>query len=230
MVAGILKPFVRQDCVANLEKGGSLGTVSDLEFVFATCRSPIMHLVCPPNFAKALFSISLGNALIPRRNQKQHRVMHFFAGVQEGQPRCIMGDVQMSSCLVPRRTLLKSSRFDSAENVEGLVSSPEPLGLISKGVSRPRDQKKRSPNYKSIYDFRPPKTTTDDCKRFSPSRTLSESSPQGIKGHHDPRTVSNVNENISYKLIHVALFSKFISIIPTHLVMKMVVMRAERRG
>ena len=62
----------------------------------------------------------------------------------------------MSSCLVPRRTLLKSSRFDSAENVEGLVSSPEPLGLISKGVSRPRDQKKRSPNYKSIYDFRPP--------------------------------------------------------------------------
>ena len=143
----------------------------------------------------------------------------FFCGGGGGwgkeQPRCIMGDVQMVSSLVPRRTLLKSSRL----NVEGLVSSPEPLGLISNGVSRPRDQKKRSPNYKSIYDFRPPKTTTDDCKRFSPSRTLSESSPQGIKGHHDPRTVNDVNENITYKLTLVALFSKFISIIPTHLVM-----------
>ena len=205
-----------------------MGTVSDLEFVFATCTSPIMQLVCPPNFAKALFSISLGNAVIPRRNQKQHRVMHFFGGGAGGATK--VHHVQMSSCLVPRRTLLKSSRFDSAENVEGLVSSPEQLGLISKGVSRPGDQKKRSPNYKSIYDFRPPKTTTDDCKRFSPSRTLSESSPQRIKGHHDPRTVSEVNENITYKLIHDALFSKIISIIPTDLVMKMVVMRAERRG
>ena len=62
---------------------------------------------------------------------------------------------------------------------------------------------------KTIY--RQPKTTTEDCKWFSPSKTLSESSPQGIKGHHDPRTVSDVNENITYKLTHVAFFSKFVN-------------------
>ena len=54
---------------------------------------------------------------------------------------------------------------------------------------------------------------------FEPSRTLFESSPQR---HHDPRTVSDANENITYKLTHVAPFSKLITIIPTHLVMKMV--------
>ena len=33
--------------------------------------SPLMHLVCPQNFAFALFPISLGTAVIPRRNRKQ---------------------------------------------------------------------------------------------------------------------------------------------------------------
>ena len=95
--------------------------------------------------------------------------------------------------LSPWAFSLEEFTFDSAEKVEILVSPPEPPGLISKGVSRPRDQKKRSRNYKSIYDFRSPKTTTDDYKQFSPSRTLSESSPQEIKGHHDPRTVRDAN-------------------------------------
>ena len=31
----------------------------------------MMHLICPQNFAKALFSISLGTVVIPRRNEKQ---------------------------------------------------------------------------------------------------------------------------------------------------------------
>ena len=57
---------------------------------------------------------------------------------------------------------------------------------------------------------------------FAPSRTLSESSPQGIKGHHDPRTVSDANQNNTYKLTYVAPFSKLVTIIPTHVVMKMV--------
>ena len=103
----------------------------------------------------------------------------------------------MVTNLVPRRSLLKSSvqaghntvprvfvRFCAGwlegnedagyegENVEGLVSSPEPLGLISKGVSRARDQKKRLPNYKSIYDFRSPKTTTDYYKQFCPFKNI----------------------------------------------------------
>ena len=33
------------------------------------------------------------------------------------------------------------------------------------------------------------------------------------------RTLSDANENNTYKLTHVALFSKSITIIPTHLVM-----------
>ena len=47
---------------------------------------------------------------------------------------------------------------------------------------------------------------------FAPSRTLSESSPHGIRGHQDPRTVSDANENNTYKLTYVALFSKFVTI------------------
>ena len=57
---------------------------------------------------------------------------------------------------------------------------------------------------------------------FEPSRTLFESSPQRYKGHHDPRAVNETNENSAYKLTHVAPYSKSITIIPTHLVMKMV--------
>ena len=30
-----------------------------------------MHLICPPNFAQASFSISLGTAVIPRRNEEK---------------------------------------------------------------------------------------------------------------------------------------------------------------
>ena len=60
--------------------------------IYATCTSPIMHLICPPKILHkhALFSISLGTAVIPRRNEKQ-RVMQNLGG----QIRCIMGDVQV---------------------------------------------------------------------------------------------------------------------------------------
>ena len=62
--------------------------------IYATCTSPIMHLICPPKILHkhALFSISLGTAVIPRRNEKQ-RVMQNLGG--RGQIRCIMGDVQV---------------------------------------------------------------------------------------------------------------------------------------
>ena len=44
--------------------------------IYATCTSPIMHLICPPKILHkhAFFSVSLGTAVIPRRNEKQ-RVM-----------------------------------------------------------------------------------------------------------------------------------------------------------
>ena len=50
--------------------------------IYATCTSPIMHLICPPKILHkhALFSNSLGTAvIIPRRNEKQ-RVMQNLGG------------------------------------------------------------------------------------------------------------------------------------------------------
>ena len=44
---------------------------------FATCTSPKMHLVCRPKLCTSLFSISLGTAVIPRRNEKQRLCKHF---------------------------------------------------------------------------------------------------------------------------------------------------------
>ena len=62
--------------------------------IYATCTSPIMHLICPPKILHkhAFFSVSLGTAVIPRRNEKQ-RVMQNRGG--GGQIRCIVGDVQV---------------------------------------------------------------------------------------------------------------------------------------
>ena len=59
--------------------------------IYATCTSPTMHLICPPKILDkhALFTVSLGTAVIPRRNEKQ-RVMQ-----NRGQIRCIVGDVQV---------------------------------------------------------------------------------------------------------------------------------------
>ena len=55
-----------------------------------------MHLISPPppkkkKFALALFSISLGTAVIPRRNEKQ--VMQNYGW----KIRCIMGEMQVAN-------------------------------------------------------------------------------------------------------------------------------------
>ena len=58
-----------------------LGTAKKVYWPYATCTSPIMHLICPPpKFAKALFQISLGTAVIPRRNEKQRLCKVFLLG------------------------------------------------------------------------------------------------------------------------------------------------------
>ena len=64
-------------------------------WLYATYTFPIMHLVCPfpppppsPNFAWALFSISLGTAIKPRRNEKQ-RLCKILRG-------CFMGIVEVA--------------------------------------------------------------------------------------------------------------------------------------
>ena len=63
-----------------------------------------MHLVCPQNFAYALFSVSPGKAVIPRRDKKRKsKVTQYFclgggAGDDGGkQGVFIMGDVQMAN-------------------------------------------------------------------------------------------------------------------------------------
>ena len=57
------------------------------EFPFASCTSPMIHLVCPPKFCISfLSSISLGTTVIPSS----------YANVW-GQIWCIMGDVQMAT-------------------------------------------------------------------------------------------------------------------------------------
>ena len=64
-------------------------------WLYATYTFPIMHLVCPfpppppsPNFAWALFSISLRTAIKPRRNEKQ-KLCKILGG-------CIMGNVEVT--------------------------------------------------------------------------------------------------------------------------------------
>ena len=60
-------------------------------------NSPLAHipkctLFAAQNFVKALFSISLGTAVTPRRNEKQR-----LCKIWGGQKRSIMGDVQMGN-------------------------------------------------------------------------------------------------------------------------------------
>ena len=52
-------------------------------------------LFAPQNFAKALFSISLGTAVLPRRNEKQ-RLCKICGEVGGGHISCITGDVQVA--------------------------------------------------------------------------------------------------------------------------------------
>ena len=66
---------------------------------FSSVYSPLAHLpertlFAPPNFAKALFSISLGTAVIPGRNEQQR-----LCKILGGQIRCISGDVQKANVL-----------------------------------------------------------------------------------------------------------------------------------
>ena len=63
----------------------------------------IMHLIYLKNFAKALCSISLGTAVIPRRIEKQ-RLCKIW-----GQKRCIMGNGEMWKCVayIKYLTLIK---------------------------------------------------------------------------------------------------------------------------
>ena len=63
-----------------------------------------MHLICPKNFAQAFFSISLGTAVITRRNKKQN----LGGGVGGGQIRCNMGNVEVAYPPVKKKIKLKT--------------------------------------------------------------------------------------------------------------------------
>ena len=63
---------------------------------YATCTSPIMHLICPPKFAQALFSISLGMAVISRRNEKQRLCRILARANKMHYSRCASGVYNLS--------------------------------------------------------------------------------------------------------------------------------------
>ena len=79
---------------SQLKKRGVSKTVP-----YATCTSPIMHLICPPKFLHNLcFSFLLGITAVPREIEN-NAYANFVGGVGgrgEGQIRCIMGDVQVA--------------------------------------------------------------------------------------------------------------------------------------
>ena len=58
--------------------------------------NPSCTLFAPQNFAQALFSISIGTAVIPRRNGKQRLFKIWGAGGGGEQIRYFMGDVQVA--------------------------------------------------------------------------------------------------------------------------------------
>ena len=67
---------------------------------------PKCTLFVSQNFAQVLFSISIGTAVIPKRNEKQRLCkLFFFREVVRGQTRSTMGDVQMANSIL-RASLL----------------------------------------------------------------------------------------------------------------------------
>ena len=50
-----------------------------------------MHVICPQSFAQALFSISLGAAVIPRRNERQRLYINFWGANKVNYGRCASG-------------------------------------------------------------------------------------------------------------------------------------------
>ena len=100
---------------------------------FNFVHTPLAHLpynctlFAPQNFAQALFSISLGTAVIPRGNEmKKKKVIQNFGG----QIRCFMGDVQVAyglififlcslSCLtIPKNKGKKKTRIKLNHNID----------------------------------------------------------------------------------------------------------------
>ena len=59
---------------------------------FATCISPIMHLICPPKIC-VTFVFHFSWVLQPSEEKLKTMLMQNF----EGQIRCIVGDVQVAN-------------------------------------------------------------------------------------------------------------------------------------
>ena len=62
--------------------------------IYATCTSPIMHLICSPKFCiSIIFNLSWDGCNIQEKWKTTWKVMQNFGG----QIRCIMGDVQVTN-------------------------------------------------------------------------------------------------------------------------------------
>ena len=70
---------------------------TDTSLFFATCKSPMTHLICHLKFCISIvFSFFWEGYAIPRRNEKRRlcKVWRWSGG---GEIRCIMGDVQVAN-------------------------------------------------------------------------------------------------------------------------------------
>ena len=68
--------------------------------IYATCTSPIMHLICPPKFCiTIIFNFSWDGCNLQEKWKTTWKVMQNFGG-GGGQIRCIMGDVQVTNPVI----------------------------------------------------------------------------------------------------------------------------------
>ena len=78
--------------------------------IYATCTSPITHLICPPKFCiSIIFNFSWDGCNIKEKWKTPWKVMQNLGG----QIRCIMGDVQVTNpaFLLPNYRGFYSQRF-----------------------------------------------------------------------------------------------------------------------
>ena len=75
----------RSGCIRRLN---NLQATPPLTPSYATSTSLLSTLFAPQNFAEALFSISLGTAVVPRRNEKQRLCKIWGLGAEANKVHC----------------------------------------------------------------------------------------------------------------------------------------------
>ena len=79
-----------------------MGDLRIENWLFATCTSLVMHLICSPKFCVSIVFNFSWEAVIPRRTQE--KVVQILRDNIGGQISCIMGDVQVANYETARET------------------------------------------------------------------------------------------------------------------------------